>query len=222
MPNWCSNTLIITGDEKLLETFYNENRAGEDEDEDDDQKQLSFNKAIPIEIGDNKKWYELFTEKWGTTSDAFDVCCDEIGGFYEFKTAWSPPTEWFEAVVKKYPELHFELRYSEPGSWFSGYFMAEDGEIYEEREGGNGEYHGTILCEYCNYEFALSYLHTDYHECICDDCLGEKKNIITNAVRNIKIKRLPFKNACNRISRNPIFDQFLMRKVFVKRVEEIF
>jgi hypothetical protein len=197
MPDWCSNTLIITGDEELLEKFYNENKG--------DEEPLSFDKAVTID-DDDENWHELCIEKWGTKWDASEVCCDGIGGFYEFETAWSPPTEWFEAVVKKYPELHFELRYSELGYCFSAY----------------GEYRGKVLCEYCNDEFALSDLHTDYHEYICDDCLGEKKDIITNAVRNIKIKRLPFKNACNRISRNPIFDQFLMRKVFVKRVEEIF
>lgn len=209
MPNWCENTLIISGNEELMQKFYNENR-------DEERTDLSFEKAVPID--DDENWYELHIENWGTKWDACEVLYDD-DGIYDFETAWSPPIDWFRVVVQKYPELHFELRYSEQGMNFSGYMMAHFGEIYDEHNGDYGEYNGKIYCGYCETGFKLRDINTDYCEYICYDCLKEKKDIITNAVRNVKIKRLPFKNACNRISRNPIFDQFLMRKVFVKRVE---
>ena len=214
MPNWCVNFLSVTGDEELLEKFHDENEG--------DDQQLSFNKAVPLDddddgVTDNMKNINM----WGTKWDAGDVCCDEIGR-YEFDTAWSPPIPWFVAIVVKYPELNFELWYSEQGMDFSGVIKGTDGEIYMNDDGDYGEYHGLLLCECCCDAFKLDKICTKYHECICYDCLEEKKDIITDCIINIKKKRLPFKNACNRISRNPIFDQFLMRKVFVKRVEEIF
>jgi hypothetical protein len=49
----------------------------------------------------------------------YEVCTDEMGE-YEFQTAWSPPIPWFVEVVEKYPELNFELLYSEEGMGFSG------------------------------------------------------------------------------------------------------
>ena len=213
MPNWCNNFLLVTGDDELLEKFHDEN-TGDDEE-------LSFNKSVPLcddddDDNDNMKNINM----WGTKWDAIEVCCDEFGR-YEFDTAWSPPIPWFRAIVEKYPELDFELWYSEPGMYFSGVVKGARGEIYMNDEGDYGEYHGEIVCEYCYLRFKLDQICTEYHENICDDCLKEKTDIITDCIINIKKKRLSFKNACNRISRNPIFDQYLLRKVFVKRVEEI-
>ena len=91
-----------------------------------------------------------------------------------------------------------------------------ESDIHERRN------HIIITCKYCNDAFEIDKICTKYIDNICYDCLEEKKDIITDCIINIKKKRLPFKNACNRISRNPIFNQYLLRKVFVKRFEEIF
>jgi hypothetical protein len=212
MPNWCDNKLSIDGDE---------NR---DEDE-----ELSFNKSVPLYDDDDDDDYEYDGDgdddmkritMWGTKWVACEVFFDEIGK-YEFQTAWSPPITWFRAIVKKYPELNFELLYSEEGMDFSGVIKSEDGKIYMYEIGDYGEYHGLIYCEYCGEEFTRDLICKEYLDSICYECLEEKKDIITDCIINIKKKRLPFKNACNRISRNPIFDQYLMKKVFVKRIEEI-
>ena len=222
MPNWCDNSLSIDGDEELLKKFYDENR------DDDEDEELSFNKSVPLNQDDDDD-YEYDGDgdddmkritMWGTKWDACEVCTDEIGD-YEFQTAWSPPIPWFTEVVEKYPKLSFELLYSEPGMNFSGVIKGKKGEIYMNVTGDYGEYYGLIFCEYCGDSFTLDEICKEYRDNICYECLEQKKDIITDCIRNIKKKRLPFKNACNRISRNPIFDQYLLRKVFVKRVEEI-
>lgn len=212
MPNWCDNKLSIDGDEELLKKFYNENR--------DDDNELSFDKSVPLYDDDDGDDNMKRITRWGTKWDAHEVCTNEMGE-YEFDTAWSPPEQWFIAIVEKYPELSFELLYSEPGMGFSGVIKGEDGEIYMKLHGAAGEYYGSIFCEYCDGEFTHDEICKEYRDNICYECLEEKKDIITDCIINIKKKRLPFKNACNTISRNPIFDQYLLRKVFVKRVVEI-
>jgi hypothetical protein len=223
MPNWCDNKLSIDGDEKLIKKFYDENK------DDDEDEELSFNKSVPLYDDDDDDDYEYDGDgddnmkritMWGTKWDAHEVCTDKMGD-YEFQTAWSPPIPWFVEVVEKYPELSFELLYSEQGMGFSGVIKGKAREIYMNEIGYYGEYHGLIFCEYCDGEFTDDEICTEYRDNICYECLEQKKDIITDCIINIKKKRLPFKNACNRISRNPIFDHYLMKKVFVKRIEEI-
>ena len=65
------------------------------------------------------------------------------------------------------------------------------------------------FCKYCNYFCYKEYERMTFcEECDANVCLECKDN-------QYQFKR---KMACNRISRNPIFDNYFMRKVYMKRL----
>jgi hypothetical protein len=118
MPNWCENTLQVSGFEnkEATQAFFEQHKGEED---------LSFEKAVPYPAGSgwNRKWCR---ENWGTTWDA-DGPEGEVGEYdltYNFATAWSPPLRWLKAIAAQHPDLTFVLRYEESGWGFTGLAMA--------------------------------------------------------------------------------------------------
>jgi hypothetical protein len=180
---------------------------------------------------DNDSWYYWRNMNWGTKWEP--KCeCDEYGfdNFYTeclhyhegsiyFDTAWRPPIQWLTTVSEKYPDLLFELRYSECGMNFSGYIRIEDKWIYCGDEGNCGEYYGERECQFCD-----GYIQWDegrrYNNNSCECCETKSFDTIGKFVRKKKIENLPKKLACMRIGRNAILDNYLMRKVFVFRLNE--
>ena len=73
------------------------------------------------------------------------------------------PVEWLKAVMQKYPELHFQLKYAEEGIGFSG-IMEGQGEEWSDSEGEYGEYYGLIYCElcFCEGHFEFDEMRVDY------------------------------------------------------------
>ena len=145
MPNYCSNTLIIKGDQKQLLNFFCKN-------EDIEHKQeLDFSKSVPrpkdcfmgdlgteerAEHGSNN-WYDVQIKIWGTKWNCSDVTMtrDENTLTYTFLTAWSPPKEWLITTAEIFDELIFELKYEEPGCDYYGTLCIEYGGITEDIEG---------------------------------------------------------------------------------------
>jgi hypothetical protein len=122
MPNWCSNTLIVTG--RDVAKFREEN-AGE--------QALSFEKVLPtphFEEGDDG-WYKWRCENWSTKWDANDVDLEEGAGSlnYFFSTAWAPPFAWLTAASKKYPNLSFSMQSEEGGCGIYCVTNVQDGEV---------------------------------------------------------------------------------------------
>jgi len=131
MPNWCDNTLTITGPEDQIREFRDRARnlhPGEITD-------LCFNKIIrrPPEEDDN--WYNWNRENWGVK---WDVTAHlEIYGDrhieYQFDSAWSPPIKFCEKASELFPDLTFKIWFEETGCWFSGEKYYKNGEcVYEE------------------------------------------------------------------------------------------
>jgi len=82
--------------------------------------------------GFNLGGYEWCIKNWGTKWDAHGVSICHFNGpniRYDFDTAWSPPTPVVLAMSRKFPLLHFELCYVEPGMMFKGWFECENGEV---------------------------------------------------------------------------------------------
>lgn len=75
-------------------------------------------------------WYDWNCEHWGTK---WDMCNPEVHIDdpetlqVAFETAWSPPTEWFSALVAKFPELAISLSYEEEQGWGGEYSSNGDG-----------------------------------------------------------------------------------------------
>jgi len=108
---------------------------------------------------------------------------------YTFDTAWSPPTAWLAAVTVLYPDLSFELEYSEPGSGFIGESHGADG-IFEDNDRNmdlidyhNGGWHSgmpAIECPECEPEDFQETHESDKHQpedhsdcTVCQHLLGQ-------------------------------------------------
>ena len=132
MPNWCSNTLHISGDDDKVKSFFNngiqnglwkmslyfpmpkeleETTAPSKENNEDLIKRFGY---------DN--WYDWRCANYGTKWDADSENYGDDHVYFE--TAWSPPLPWLEKVAKDYPELTFRLDYSEEGMQFGGTCVA--------------------------------------------------------------------------------------------------
>ena len=90
-----------------------------------------------------KGWYDWRYAHWGTKWNAAGASLE--GGATDqeatlhFDTAWSPPKLVIEALGKKFPALHFEMRYFECGVGYNGLYVVEDG---EEARDESGDYFG--------------------------------------------------------------------------------
>lgn len=89
-------------------------------------------------------WYNWAHANWGTKWDTdSDTTMEETWNSDGhaalvscFDTAWCPPKEWMIAVSEKFPELTFELFYSETGMGFYGTLKAESGELDDDYHEG--------------------------------------------------------------------------------------
>jgi len=87
-------------------------------------------------------WYNWAQANWGTKWDIdSDTTMEELGSqdgyaalVSTFDTAWTPPINWAKAAGKKFPELTFEIHYSESGMGYYGTFTVTDEEF-------NDDYH---------------------------------------------------------------------------------
>lgn len=131
MPNWCENTLTVTGDPEMLEQFKEHVKS-------DNGNPLSFMKILPISCSEDEQAGKA-NQIWGTKWDVGDGCwvALEVGKngkslAYCFDTAWSPPIPVVYEMSRMFPKLRFKLRYCEPGMGFSGTYVAKDGSVIKD------------------------------------------------------------------------------------------
>ena len=122
MPNWCMNTITVSGTKEKMDALV----AAAQED-----KLLEF--LNPIGEWDyGKAW-----EEWGTKWEVREATVDgpeEIEGDYfaylSFDTAWSPPI----AAYRNAQEIHdikISASYYEPGMCFVGLYDLDEDNCYE-------------------------------------------------------------------------------------------
>lgn len=149
MPNWCSNELTVSGEQKQIAKF---RKLAEQKNKDGEKQALSLGNFYPEPdytkvavystfkglsgdkrdkpVKPDRAWYDWRLQHWGTKWELSNVeLIDEDTEYlvYGFDTAWSPPVEWFEKVAKDYPELTFRLKYEEEGVGFMGVAKAMAG-----------------------------------------------------------------------------------------------
>jgi hypothetical protein len=143
MPNYCVNELKVYGTDELLNQFKNENIKIFDTE--NPVEELDFGAVIPEPTFDNPDeqdkydgggWYDWRIENWGTKwnscSSWYELEKEELT--IGFDSAWSPPENWFRALVEKYPNLHFYLNYHETGMGYMGEMEGRDGVIVDDRQ----------------------------------------------------------------------------------------
>lgn len=126
MPNWCDNTLTITGNTETLVEL-------KDVIESNDNGLLEAIKPIG-------EWeYDTAVESWGTKWDVSTEGLEfkdngdgtsTIQGW--FSSAWSPPLEAFNSLASDWDSCYIELKYFEPGCDFIGVWDSEGGDAYYE------------------------------------------------------------------------------------------
>lgn len=133
MPNWCFNSLSVTGPAADLENFIIKASGN------NTAETLSLDALYPLP--EDEDWYEWQTTNWSTK---WDINKEDLSMYkeldvghvsYSFPTAWSPPVNWLIKVCKDFPELSFELIYEESGEGYAGVMscvngVAEDNTYY--------------------------------------------------------------------------------------------
>ena len=124
-------------------------------------------------------WYSWSIANWGTKWDACEphICSNDINFFcVSFETAWSPPIDWIDNIMKDFPDLCFELEYEEPGMMFGGLLQAQYETTWED---ANWDLESASDC--CEGEVSFD----DEYEAKCLIC-GEETETISMNVADIK------------------------------------
>lgn len=110
MPNWCSNTLMVTHADTAMidrvETAVKNNRL--------------FEEFVPIGEWDYGTAVDMWGTKWDI-SDADVIDRNENTITVSYMTAWSPPIGVYDALTAQGFEVHAE--YFEPGMCFVGQYI---------------------------------------------------------------------------------------------------
>lgn len=139
MPNWCSNTITITGSEKTIALL---RRVIENTPKDDDSPGLfetliGKNPDITEEKYKEGGWYSANCDWYGCKWDIgineyqfdFTDSCISFG----CDTAWSPPTMFLENLCKMY-KVQATIQYYEPGCDFAGQMSFDEGGVTEQED----------------------------------------------------------------------------------------
>ena len=140
MPNWCENTLIVTGsDERVTEFDEKVIRI-----ENNGETSLALNNLYPCPNEEDA--YNWRINNWGTKWECDVFSTKESDGelTLHFLSAWAPPDLWVRYVAEHiFPDLYFHLTYLETGAGFCGVLegqgtllYCENGDILETDEKG--------------------------------------------------------------------------------------
>lgn len=138
MPNWCNNTLDVSGPKEDIKKYLEAVKTQEE------QYDL-ISRIVPLPAGSTEdrefgsvftddgynKAIELWGSKWADCDTYLNGSTDEYLGF-SFQSAWGPPIAGFVNVSKLYPTLSFSLLFDEPGIGFRGRVGIKNGEIVED------------------------------------------------------------------------------------------
>lgn len=135
MPNWCSNTITITGDKVNILRIKDMMDSIENKSESNLFQTLVGIPDYMTESEYQEKWYDTNVNNWGTKWDvSYDDACPQFSEeeiVLSPDTAWSPPIGFGTQLAKLYG-VDVELFYTEPGCDFCG-------KTYCDSEGGISE-----------------------------------------------------------------------------------
>ena len=131
MPNWCENSVTITGPVDKLKSLW-------DSHEDSDLSLLSAMNPIPEGL-DGEESYHWRLANWGTKWDINTEGLDfsdlgdglgQISGYFE--SAWAPPVEAYDAFISENSKITIEAFYYEPGMCFCGKWDSGDDQYIDD------------------------------------------------------------------------------------------
>lgn len=155
MPNHCSNTLIVKGNDNDLWRFKNSFLVNTKEGASYNgihpmPKELHADTSpLPLKDGETAdeyktrmkaykalygadSWYDWSYNNWGTKWDVYDFYTDGDDSDTEFvchfSSAWAPPLGWVQKAVEVFPTLSFIMEFIEEGMSFCGVAFGDDGQ----------------------------------------------------------------------------------------------
>ena len=140
MPNWCSNSITITGPIETIRPLYDEAI----QDADDETGLLNAMHPMPKHLhetvspsADGEDWYTWRVNNWGTKWEVssegleFEDNGDgtaTLSGWFD--SAWAPPIGAYENFCDMMDNCVLEASYFEPGMDFAGFWSSENGDEY--------------------------------------------------------------------------------------------
>jgi hypothetical protein len=121
MPNWCSNSITINGDKKQISIIKHALESNKDKCV--FETLVGREPRYTDEQYENGAWYDSNVSYWGckwdVSYDDSNIVYDEQSISLSPDTAWSPPIEFCNNLVKMY-KVSVHIFYSEPGIGFCG------------------------------------------------------------------------------------------------------
>ncbi len=87
-----------------------------------------------------RNWSDFVEENWGTSKQDFHTKLIKQSPNrlrFKFESAGNPPYEGLDHIANMFPELTFDLSFSEPGMGLRGVLRWQDGGMLLEEEGAN-------------------------------------------------------------------------------------
>ena len=127
MPNWCANTVYISGPASVIRKIETGAKEG-----------TLFEQLYPRPAEEEDNWYDWNISNWGTkwdtTADVTELIEPDDHGVASislaFDSAWSPPVEWYSYITAHYG-VHVSAYYYEPGMAFVGKWCDSEEEHYD-------------------------------------------------------------------------------------------
>jgi hypothetical protein len=153
MPNWCMNTITLSGPQTLLKSLVEDGFTleklipcpkeleGTLYPTPDDKASKALAKKNVKKYG-AANWYDWKYKNWGTKWDISAEIIDEC--YYDepndsvvdirFDSAWSPPVEAMHYLYNKYKAkgLNIAMEYFEPGAAYLGKVSTNSGKFVDE------------------------------------------------------------------------------------------
>ena len=140
MPNWCNNSITISGPTETIKQVWDDAHVG------DDFGLLNAMVPMPTELEDTTKgsnsdalnWYDWRVANWGTKWDIDDTGLEyvdnkdgtsHITGWFD--SAWAPPIEAYNTFLGDMDNCSIEATYEEGGMDFAGIYDNGDDDYME-------------------------------------------------------------------------------------------
>ena len=138
MPNWCNNSITISGSTDTIKQLWDDAHVG------DDFGLLNAMVPMPKELegttapSDGMNWYGWRTSNWGTKWDVDDTGLEYVDngdgtsviqGWFD--SAWGPPIEAYNTFLDDMDGCSIEATYEEGGMDFAGIYTDGDDQYME-------------------------------------------------------------------------------------------
>jgi len=140
MPNWCNNSITISGSTDTIKQLWDDAHVG------DDFGLLNAMVPMPKELDDTTKgtngdalnWYDWRVTNWGTKWDVSDEGLEYVDngdgtsviqGWFD--SAWGPPIEAYNTFLDDMDGCSIEATYEEGGMDFAGIYTDGDDQYME-------------------------------------------------------------------------------------------